>query len=475
MEKHSTHRKVNHSMADEVAIALFLDFPVKRVPAQELIVLPLFHLLQLQLLIARRHIAGNGLPLRLRFGTFQNHTFPGHEPPFGRKPHAGQRNFTIGGKSNGGASKKIATQPIFKEHCGVFPRLGYLLVVSLALFHPRRMYADGCRVPEVSIIVPVYNVAPYLGRALDSALGQTFENIEIICVDDGSTDDSLNILEKYAQRDPRIVILRNGVNRGTAYSRARGALASEGKFIMFLDPDDEFMPNIVGKAQSVAANTSADIIHFDAEWVYPSGKTRRQPWWQRPITRMRTGNQTVQAFADRRLVYLWDKLYARGVVIPAAEYLLPFVRCNNIICSTDKLFSCFILANTKNYIGIKDIGYRYYKCIGVCEQGRQNLSRALRRISNIRAVHLQMALGMISLGNATSAAQLQTHFPSCLPAYIATLPLKESIDLFTKYVSGVPPKWQLKIARDMRRAAPGWCHDIHRVANAYRRSRKCDE
>jgi hypothetical protein len=372
----------------------------------------------------------------------------------------------------GNRSKKIAILLAFAGYCSVFPQLGYLLILSLILLCPHRMHAGAEPVPEVSIIVPIYNVGPYLSRALDSALRQTFENIEIICVDDGSTDDSPGILEAYAGRDSRIVILRNDINRGTAYSRVRGALAAKGKFIMFLDPDDELMSDIVGKAQSVAVDTRADIVHFDAEWVYPTGKTRRQPWWQRPVTHMRTGNQIMKAFADRNLVYLWDKLYAREVVISAAEYLLPFVECNNIICSTDKLFSCFIMANSGSYIGIKDIGYRYHKFIGVCARGRQNLSCALRRVSNIRAVRLQMALGMIDLGQATYAAQLQAQFPSCLPEYIAELPLEEGINLFTKYVGGAPPKWRLKIVRDMRRASPGWRRDIHRIARAHRRTPK---
>jgi hypothetical protein len=452
--------------------ALFFDFSMQRMPAQEFIVLPLFHLLRLQFLIARRHISGRRLPLRPRFGTLQNHMFPGHGYSSGWPFRTGQRNFAEEMRNNGNRSKKIATLPMFSGHCCMFSRLGYLLVLSLFSLHPHHLHADGHRVPEVSIIVPVYNVGPYLGRALDSVLGQSFEDIEIICVDDGSTDDSPDILEAYAQQDSRVVILRNGINRGTAYSRVLGALASQGRFIMFLDPDDELMPDIVWKTQFIAANILADVVHFNAEWAYPSGKICRQPWWQQPITRTRTGRQTAKAFAAHRLAYLWDKLYAREVVIPAAEYLLPFVKCNNIICSTDKLFSCFILANAKSYIGMRDVGYRYHKFIGVCARGRQDLPCALRQISNIRLARLQMALGMIDLGNATYAAQLQAHFPSCLLEYIATLPLKDGIDLFAKYMSGVTPKWQLKIASDMRRASPGWCHDVHRVANACQRDRE---
>ncbi|MDR1456606.1 MAG: glycosyltransferase family 2 protein [Puniceicoccales bacterium] len=353
--------------------------------------------------------------------------------------------------------------------------LGYLLLLPLMLLAPHQMYANGGRIPEVSIIMPVYNGESFLSRAMDSAMRQTFKNIEIICVDDGSTDGSLNILEGYARIDPRIIILQNGINCGTTYSRVRGALESRGKFIIFLDSDDEILPDIVDRAKLIATTTMADVVHFGSEWVYPSGKTRRQPFWRRPVTHMRTGNQITKTFADGNLPYLWDKLYTREVVITAAEYLLPFVSNNNIIYSDDKLLSCFILANARSFIGIKDIGYRYHKGIGVCVQGWQNPSCALRRISNIRAAHMFMALGMIDLGNGANATQLQTHFRSYLPEHIVTLPLKDGINLFAKYINGIPLNSQLKVARDMRQCSPVWCRDVRRIASVCRRNRKFDK
>ncbi|MDR2341313.1 MAG: glycosyltransferase family 2 protein [Puniceicoccales bacterium] len=368
------------------------------------------------------------------------------------------------GKVSRNLGKKIAIAPLSNRDELMFLRFGCLLGLLLILFCPNQMHADPHQTPHVSIIVPVYNMEPYLPRAMESMLRQTYENIEIICVDDGSTDNSFNILKKYALRDLRVVILHNDINRGTAYARIRGVLAAKGKFIMFLDPDDELTPDIVEIAQSTAENTGSDVVHFDTEWVYPTGKTRRQPWWQRPVTYTRTSKQMNKAFADRRLVYLWDKLYARDAVVRAAEYLLPFVERNNIICSTDKLFSCFIIANTKKCIGIKNVGYRYYKCIGVCARGRQNLLCALRRTANIRDANLQMAIGMIDLGNSAHAAQLQVYFQSCLLEHIATLPLKDGIDLFAKYTGGIPLKLQLKIASDMRRTSPGWYRAVQRVA-----------
>ncbi|MDR0340506.1 MAG: glycosyltransferase, partial [Puniceicoccales bacterium] len=81
---------------------------------------------------------------------------------------------------------------------------------------------------KVSICIPVYNVEPWLPAALDSACNQTLKDIEIICVDDGSTDGSLAILKSYAEKDRRIKVLENGTNRGTLYARIRAALATDG-------------------------------------------------------------------------------------------------------------------------------------------------------------------------------------------------------------------------------------------------------
>jgi glycosyltransferase involved in cell wall biosynthesis len=95
--------------------------------------------------------------------------------------------------------------------------------------------------------MPVYDGEPYLAAALDSALTQTLQNIEVICVDDGSTDGSLAILRSYAAKYPRITVLENGINRGTHYSRMRAILAAKGDFILWLDSDDELYPDVAEK------------------------------------------------------------------------------------------------------------------------------------------------------------------------------------------------------------------------------------
>ena len=91
--------------------------------------------------------------------------------------------------------------------------------------------------PLVSIIVPVYNNEKYLRQCLDSITNQTFKDIEIILVDDGSTDNSASICEEYAKEDSRVVFIHSE-NKGVSNARNIGIDKSKGKFIMFCDSDD---------------------------------------------------------------------------------------------------------------------------------------------------------------------------------------------------------------------------------------------
>lgn len=98
--------------------------------------------------------------------------------------------------------------------------------------------------PLVSVIVPVYNVSPYISECLESILGQTYYNLEVVLVDDGSTDDSAEICEQYARGDERITLLRQ-TNQGQASARNKGFRASTGKWICFVDSDDALHPEAV--------------------------------------------------------------------------------------------------------------------------------------------------------------------------------------------------------------------------------------
>ena len=94
---------------------------------------------------------------------------------------------------------------------------------------------------KVSVIIPVYNTEKYLAECLDSIINQTLEDIEIVCINDGSSDNSLNILKKYANKDNRIVII-DKENAGVSAARNDAIEKANGEYIMFIDSDDYFLP-----------------------------------------------------------------------------------------------------------------------------------------------------------------------------------------------------------------------------------------
>lgn len=121
---------------------------------------------------------------------------------------------------------------------------------------------------KISVIMPVYNASPYLRQALDSIISQTFKEIEIICVDDGSTDDSLSILYEYQRTDPRIAVIRHTEKtEGAAAARNIGIEKAKGEFLSILDADDYFEPNMLEEAFYTASNEDVDIVLYDG-WVY---------------------------------------------------------------------------------------------------------------------------------------------------------------------------------------------------------------
>ena len=115
----------------------------------------------------------------------------------------------------------------------------------------------------ISIIVPVYNVEPYLEQCLDSIIHQTYRDIEIIVVNDGSTDRSGEICRAYAGRDPRIVLFETE-NRGLSAARNLGIDNAHGEWIMFVDSDDWVEPEFCEAPLRAAQENDADLVIFDS-------------------------------------------------------------------------------------------------------------------------------------------------------------------------------------------------------------------
>lgn len=126
--------------------------------------------------------------------------------------------------------------------------------------------------PLVSVIIPVYNVEKYLSHCLNSVLGQSLRDIEVICIDDGSSDDSLAILRDYEKQDERVRVIAQ-TNLGVSAARNAGLDVAKGEWVAFVDSDDEVMPDIWKTLLVEAGNE--DAIYFSAEEVVMKDGARR--------------------------------------------------------------------------------------------------------------------------------------------------------------------------------------------------------
>lgn len=132
----------------------------------------------------------------------------------------------------------------------------------------------------ISVVVPVYNVEQYLAECLDSILAQTMKDFEVICVNDGSKDGSEKILNEYAARDKRIVIVKQE-NQGLSAARNAGVKRATGEYIYYVDSDDAIAPNTLEVLMQNIKATHADIIVFGMKDMIASPK---DPWFDKVST-----------------------------------------------------------------------------------------------------------------------------------------------------------------------------------------------
>lgn len=127
---------------------------------------------------------------------------------------------------------------------------------------------------KISVVMTSYNYAQYIGDAIESVLNQTYENWELIIIDDCSSDNSTEIIKEYANRDNRIKFFLNDKNLGLSYSLKKGIENASGEWIAFLESDDKFLPNsLETKAQQIS--TGADIIFTDLEMIGDESKINK--------------------------------------------------------------------------------------------------------------------------------------------------------------------------------------------------------
>lgn len=212
--------------------------------------------------------------------------------------------------------------------------------------------------PKFSIIVPIYNVEPYLRECIDSVLVQTFQDFELILVDDGSPDGSPAICDEYADKDIRIQVIHKK-NGGLSDARNAGLDYASGEYIYFLDADDSILPDLLEKTV-VEMSEGADMVVFGFQNQYETHTAL-------PEVRAQSGIYTMESEADR-LGFIqknllphkigweaWSRIFRRDLI---EQYELRFAD-NRKIFAEDMYFNLCYCAHASKIVCLDTVLYNY--------------------------------------------------------------------------------------------------------------------
>lgn len=232
--------------------------------------------------------------------------------------------------------------------------------------------------PLVSIIVPVYNAQNSVARCLESICAQTWKNIEIILLNDGSTDESLAICNQFREKDPRIIVV-DKANEGAADTRNCGIQLTQGKYIQFVDSDDKMEPYFTESLVQAAEEHKADLVITPYWMVIPYNSTKAgaakeaaqiskglEPEVHKTevhkygflpegvYDQLTYARRLMQQPASFYYSVLWNKLYRRDLIL---ENEIRF--SSKVRWAEDLLFNMDYLEHANVFVSIPDAGYHY--------------------------------------------------------------------------------------------------------------------
>ena len=251
--------------------------------------------------------------------------------------------------------------------------------------------------PEISVIVPVYKVEDYLNKCVDSVLAQTFSELELILVDDGSPDSCPALCDLAAQKDSRVRVIHKP-NGGVSTARNAGLDAARGNWITFVDSDDWIAPEMCARLYETAVREAADIAMCDSYKVDEQGdllgkKQNIQEVFDETLPREEALQRTVLSV----LQVPWNKLFRKELLtelrFPEKKgfedtWLLPkiFEKAQKTVCLSDRLYFYRIRQNSAMHsrISLKSLDmveadYELFECL-LRNQGRETLCIAYRMI-----------------------------------------------------------------------------------------------
>ena len=226
--------------------------------------------------------------------------------------------------------------------------------------------------PKISVLVPAYNVALWLPSCLDSILAQTYQNLEIIVVNDGSTDNTGTILDSYAKKNGRIVAIHQK-NAGLVAARETGIAHATGDYVTFVDGDDTIAPDMYEHLMANALKYKADISYCGMDFVFPDGHI--EPHYGTGRLLVQDNIEGLRELLIGELVEpsLCTKLYAR--------YLVTNSCLDKSVLNNEDLLRNFTLFSRANRIVFEDFcGYQYFQRPGSMSK---DSSKALQNLKHI--------------------------------------------------------------------------------------------
>lgn len=207
---------------------------------------------------------------------------------------------------------------------------------------------------KISIIIPIYNVENYLKQCLDSVINQTLKDIEIICINDGSTDNSLKILKEYSKKDSRITVI-NQKNQGVSVARNNGLNIAKGEFVAFIDSDDVLYQKEYLETLYIACKKhKADIAVAGIVTGKKHSKTRYLLEIDKEVITFDYYKKILLCGLPQHC-FVWNKLYKRSALLESG---IKFV---SGVLYEDMIYTCQILYKMGKLVAVPKIKYFYRK------------------------------------------------------------------------------------------------------------------
>lgn len=227
--------------------------------------------------------------------------------------------------------------------------------------------------PTVSIIVPVYRAAETLGRCVDSILHQEFKDLELLLVDDGSTDGSAALCDAYARQDDRVRVFHQQ-NQGVSAARNLGLQYAQGEYLQFADSDDWLAPDATKRLVSAAQENRCDLVIGDFYRVIGNRVAQKGDIQDSAVlTRQEYAAYMMENPADFYYGVLWNKLYRRDIV---EQYHL---RMNtDLTWCEDFLFNLEYIAHAERFYALQIPIYYYVRTRGSLASQSLSISKTVK-------------------------------------------------------------------------------------------------